>query len=335
MYTKFYGLIEKPFEITPDPRFLYLSENHKEALAYLTYAVRERKGFTVITGEVGTGKTTLVQTLLSRLDGNTRTAYLFNPKLGSTDFLHYICEDLGIKGQKRSKGQYLASLHNFLMSCYARNENVVLIIDEAHTLDPKLLEEVRLLTNLETPKSKLLQVVLMGQPELNEILNCPQFRQLKQRISLRYHMQPLNKEETREYIKKRMRMAGTVDPDIFTPKAVKVIYKYSKGIPRLINIVCDNALLAGYAADQKVIGKSIVREVINHLEGVYLQKKPKRFILFIVIIIVLFIFGTSYLLWKGYFLNAKWEMMEWMQAIKKVVERFYQNILMKFSMSFS
>jgi len=335
MYRKFYGLREKPFEITPDPRFLYLSENHKEALAYLTYAVRERKGFTVITGEVGTGKTTLVQTLLSRLDGNTRTAYLFNPKLGSTDFLHYICEDLGIKGQKRSKGQYLASLHNFLMSCYARNENVVLIIDEAHTLDPKLLEEVRLLTNLETPKSKLLQVVLMGQPELNEILNCPQFRQLKQRISLRYHMQPLNKEETREYIKKRMRMAGTVDPDIFTPKAVKVIYKYSKGIPRLINIVCDNALLAGYAADQKVIGKSIVREVINHLEGVYLQKKPKRFILFIVIIIVLFIFGTSYLLWKGYFLNAKWEMMEWMQAIKKVVERFYQNILMKFSMSFS
>jgi general secretion pathway protein A len=335
MYTKFYGLREKPFEITPDPRFLYLSENHKEALAYLTYAVRERKGFTVITGEVGTGKTTLVQTLLSRLDGNTRTAYLFNPKLGSTDFLHYICEDLGIKGQKRSKGQYLASLHNFLMSCYARNENVVLIIDEAHTLDPKLLEEVRLLTNLETPKSKLLQVVLMGQPELNEILNCPQFRQLKQRISLRYHMQPLNKEETREYIKKRMRMAGTVDPDIFTPKAVKVIYKYSKGIPRLINIVCDNALLAGYAADQKVIGKSIVREVINHLEGVYLQKKPKRFILFIVIIIVLFIFGTSYLLWKGYFLNAKWEIMEWMQAIKKVVERFYQNILMKFSMSFS
>lgn len=335
MYTKFYGLIEKPFEITPDPRFLYLSENHKEALAYLTYAVRERKGFTVITGEVGTGKTTLVQTLLSRLDGNTRTAYLFNPKLGSTDFLHYICEDLGIKGQKRSKGQYLASLHNFLMSCYARNENVVLIIDEAHTLDPKLLEEVRLLTNLETPKSKLLQVVLMGQPELNEILNCPQFRQLKQRISLRYHMQPLNKEETREYIKKRMRMAGTVDPDIFTPKAVKVIYKYSKGIPRLINIVCDNALLAGYAADQKVIGKSIVREVINHLEGVYLQKKPKRFILFIVIIIVLFIFGTSYLLWKGYFLNAKWEIMEWMQAIKKVVERVYQNILMKFSMSFS
>ena len=335
MYRKFYGLREKPFEITPDPRFLYLSENHKEALAYLTYAVRERKGFTVITGEVGTGKTTLVQTLLSRLDGNTRTAYLFNPKLGSTDFLHYICEDLGIKGQKRSKGQYLASLHNFLMSCYARNENVVLIIDEAHTLDPKLLEEVRLLTNLETPKSKLLQVVLMGQPELNEILNCPQFRQLKQRISLRYHMQPLNKEETREYIKKRMRMAGTVDPDIFTPKAVKVIYKYSKGIPRLINIVCDNALLAGYAADQKVIGKSIVREVINHLEGVYLQKKPKRFILFIVIIIVLFIFGTSYLLWKGYFLNAKWEMMEWMQTIKKVVERFYQNILMKFSMSFS
>jgi general secretion pathway protein A len=321
MYTKFYGLREKPFEITPDPRFLYLSENHKEALAHLTYAVRERKGFTVITGEVGTGKTTLVHTLLSRLDGNTRTAYLFNPKLGSTDFLHYICEDLGIKGQKRSKGQYLASLHNFLMSCYARNENVVLIIDEAHTLDPKLLEEVRLLTNLETPKSKLLQVVLMGQPELNEILNCPQFRQLKQRISLRYHMQPLNKEETREYIKKRMRMAGTVDPDIFTPKAFKVIYEYSKGIPRLINIVCDNALLAGYAADQKVIGKNIVHEVINSLDGLSLQKKRREIVLFKVIPLVLL--GLVAFIILGTLMNTKWDITGWIQFFKNMVLKLY------------
>lgn len=327
MYRKFYGLSEKPFEITPDPRFLYLSENHKEALAHLTYAVRERKGFTVITGEVGTGKTTLIQTLLSRLNGNTRTAYLFNPKLGSTDFLHYICEDLGLKGQKRSKGQYIATLHNFLMSCYARNENVVLIIDEAQNLDPNLLEEVRLLTNLETPKSKLLQVILMGQPELNDTLNRPEFRQLKQRVSLRYHMQPLDKEETRQYIKKRMRMAGAFDHDIFTPKAFKEIYEYSKGIPRLINIVCDNALLTGYAADQKVIGKSIVREVINHLDGVSLERKRKTFTPLKVILIV--VLGLVAFVILGTLVNAKWGTTGWIQFFKDSTLKFYQEIFGK------
>src|SRR4030042_6298238 len=191
MYLRFYGLKENPFEITPDPKFLYLSENHKEALSTLTYAIRERKGFTVITGEVGTGKTILIQTLLSRLNGNARTAYLFNPRLDSTDFLQYICEDLGLKGEKRSKGECLSQLHHFLMDCYSRNEIVVLIIDEAQNLDPILLEEILLLTNLETPKSKLLHVILMGQPELDTILNHPQRRQLKQRVSLRYHIRPL------------------------------------------------------------------------------------------------------------------------------------------------
>ncbi len=327
MYTEFYGLREKPFEITPDPRFLYLSENHKEALAHLTYAVRERKGFTVITGEVGTGKTTLIQTLLSRLDGNTRTAYLFNPKLGSTDFLHYICEDLGLRGQKRSKGQYIAALHRFLMACYARNENVVLIIDEAHTLDPELLEEVRLLTNLETPKSKLLQVILMGQPELNDTLNRPEFRQLKQRVSLRYHMQSLSKEETRQYIKKRMRIAGAFDDDIFTSKAFKEIYGYSKGIPRLINIVCDNALLTGYAADQKVIGKSIVSEVINHLDGVSLEKKKKRFVPLKVIPIV--VLGLVVFIILGTLLNTKWGATAWIQIFKDTIFKLYQEIFGK------
>jgi general secretion pathway protein A len=329
MYTKFYGFREKPFEITPDPKFLYLSENHKEALAHLTYAVRERKGFTVITGEVGTGKTTLIQTLLSRLDGNAKTAYLFNPKLGSTDFLQYICEDLGLKGQKRSKGQYLSHLHNFLMACYSRNENVVLIIDEAHTLDPKLLEEVRLLTNLETPKSKLLQVILMGQPELNDILNRLECRQLKQRISLRYHMQSLNKEETRQYIKKRMRVAGALDPNIFTLKAFKEIYEYSRGIPRLINIVCDNALLTGYATDQKVIGKSIVREVINHLDGVNSRKKGRKFVFLKAIPIIVLILGIFIIL--GILINAKWDITDWIQFLKSTILKFYQEILGKLS----
>lgn len=267
MYTAFYNLRERPFEITPDPRFLYMSENHKEGLAHLEYAVKERRGFTVITGEVGTGKTTLVQTLLSRLDGATRTAYLFNPKMGPNDFLHYICEDLGVKGMTRSKAGALTELHKFLLECYRRKENVVLIVDEAQNLDRQLLEEVRLLTNLETAKNKLLQVILIGQPELNEVLNDTKTRALKQRIGLRYHIKPLNRDETYEYIKVRLKRAGAIDANIFTPKAVDLIYRYSKGIPRSINIVCDNALLNGYAGDQKVIGEEIIKDVIRSLEG--------------------------------------------------------------------
>jgi len=330
MYTKFYNFKIKPFEITPDPKFLFLSESHKEALAHLTYAVRERKGFTLMTGEVGTGKTTLVQTLLSRLNGNTKTAYIFNPILGSTDFIHSICEDLGMKTLKRSKGQYIHQLQRFLMDCYARNENVVLIIDEAHTLDPKLLEEVRLLTNLETPKSKLLQVILIGQPELNGMIDSPELRQLKQRVSLRYHLRPLNREDTLQYVKKRLRMAGAPDLDMFTPKAIKEIYRYSKGIPRLINIVCDNALLAGYANDQKVIGHKIIHEVIDHLEGAGAQKKQGQFAFYTMVILILFAFGTlSYVLWKESFPSVKGEVIEKAQTLGKTVEKFYRETIGK------
>jgi general secretion pathway protein A len=331
MYTKFYGFKTKPFEITPDPKFLFLSESHREALAHLTYAVREKKGFTVITGEVGTGKTTLVQTLLSRLNGSTRTAYLFNPKLGSTDFISYICEDFGLKGSKRSKGQYLTSLHNFLLDRYAQNENVVLIIDEAHTLDPELLEEVRLLTNLETPKSKLLQVILIGQPELNDVLNDPQYRQLKQRVSLRYHLQPLNQEETKEFIKKRLKVAGVSDPHLFTPKALKEIYRYSKGVPRLINIVCDNALLTGYATDQKVIGLKIIQEVANHLDGTRKRPKRRRSFFFTTVFMIFLALGiSSYVLWKDSFPKVKWEITERIQSVGKFVEKFYEETLRKY-----
>ncbi len=326
MYNKFYGFKEKPFEITPDPKFLFLSENHKEALAHLTYAVRERKGFTVVTGEVGTGKTTLVQTLLSRLDGNTRTAYLFNPMMGSTDFLHYICQDLGLKSQKRSKGQYLSQLHKFLMSCYTRNETVVLIIDEAHKLDPKLLEEVRLLTNLETSKNKLLQVILIGQPELNEVLEDPQFRQLKQRVSLRYHIHPLSKEDTQRYIKRRLWIAGAMDPNIFTPRAIQAIYKYTKGIPRLINIVCDNSLLMGYATDQKVIGRKIINETIKNLDGFGLQKRGKKFVQFRVVFLI-GLLGLIGFIGLGFLLNPKWEIAEVMISFFKThFLKFYHSI---------
>jgi general secretion pathway protein A len=299
MYTTFYNLQDKPFEITPDPRFLYLSENHREALAHLIYAVREKKGFTVITGEVGTGKTTLIQTLLSRLDGSVRTAFLFNPKLGPTDFLHSICEDFGIKGAKGSKGQTLNHLHQFLLECYGRGENVVLIIDEAQNLDPQLLEEVRMLTNLETPKNKLLQVILMGQPELNGVLNDTRYRQLKQRISLRYHLKPLTRPEVEEYIKARLVTAGASDTDLFTMSALERLYRYSKGIPRLINIVCDNALLAGYAADQRVIGPKIIGDVISNLEGGNGRQERNYLPWVVVSAAMLALVATAGLIWAG------------------------------------
>ena len=284
MYNNFYGLKEKPFEITPDPNFLYLSPSHQEALAHLTYAVRERIGFTVITGEVGTGKTTLVHALLSQQNDHTKTAYLFNPNLNTLDFLEYICEDLGLKIHRRSKGRYVAQLYQSLLDFYSQDIKVVLIIDEAHRLRPDLLEEIRLLTNLETPKGKLLQVILIGQPELDSVLDRHEFRQLKQRISLRYHLRPLTQRETREYIQNRLEKAGLVSPRIFSPKAMDLIYRYTQGLPRLINIVCENALIAGYATDLQIIDQKTVGEIIDSREGLNSKIISKRAIRMIVLV---------------------------------------------------
>jgi general secretion pathway protein A len=325
MYTRFYGLKEKPFEITPDPRFLYLTENHQEALAHLTYAMKGRKGFTVITGEAGTGKTTLIHAFLSRLDVSTKTAYVFNPRLDATDFLHSICEDfdLGIDG--KSKGQYLSQLHKYLLACYAKQENVVLIIDEAQDLDPFLLEEVRLLTNLETAKNKLLQVVMMGQPELNDILNRPESKALKQRVTLRYHISPLSKEETRQYIKRRLIRAGARAPNLFTPKAVDRVYSYTRGIPRLINIVCDNSLLSGYAADQKAIDDQIVRRVTRQLEGKGTRRKNERRGAYIGgILTAMMSLGLLAIVWKFYFLGVvESGIGRWTNVVAGIVEKIY------------
>jgi general secretion pathway protein A len=266
MYENFYGLKENPFNVTPNPEYIYLGENHKEALAQLLYGVREKKGFIVITGEVGTGKTTLVHYLLDKMDGNnhTRAAFLFNPKLTVDDFIQYILKDLGVRVQGQSKGEYLHYLHRYLLNAYRKDERVVLIVDEAHGLNPELLEEIRLLSNLETARSKLLQIVLVGQTELDKTLSQREFRQLRQRINLRYHLPPLSEKETREYIEKRLRIAGARNP-LFTDKAMKEIYVRSGGIPRLINILCDNALLDGYALDQKVVDRRLVKEVAKDL----------------------------------------------------------------------
>ena len=286
MYRKFYGFKERPFEITPDPKIVYLSEIHQEALARLQYAVQEGKGFSVITGEAGTGKTTLVHMLLSKLDGRVRTSFIFNPILDRADFLNYICDDLGIKSDgMKSRGQSLKALHNFLLDCFVRDEKVFLIIDEAQSLEPELLQEVRLLTNLETSKNKLLHVILLGQPELNQILTEPRFRPLKQRITVRYHLRPLRFKETKEYIQYRLKRARSRNLTIFDNGAIREIYRYSKGIPRLINIVCDNALLTGFSQEENRIGKKIIRGVIRDLNGG--GERKKRYVLKIIILLML------------------------------------------------
>jgi general secretion pathway protein A len=270
MYETYYGLRENPFKVTPDPKFVYMGEKHREALAQLLYGVKESKGFIVITGEVGTGKTTMIHYLLGRFNGNngnghTKTAFLFNPKLTVDDFLGYILDDLGIKPQHGGKATQLHALHKFLLECYEKDVKVVLIVDEAQGLKPELLEEIRLLSNLESAKSKLLQIVLVGQPELNHTLGLSAFRQLRQRINLRYHLTPLSKKEMIEYIEKRLRTAGG-DRRLFSEKAIREIYRRSRGTPRLINILCDNSLLNAYALDQKHVDVKSVREAARDLK---------------------------------------------------------------------
>jgi len=293
MYSKFFGLKEKPFEITPDPQFIYLSEKHEEALSHLKYAIREGKGFSVITGEAGTGKTTLVNLLLGTLGAQIRTSYVFNPILDQPDFLNYICDDFGIKSEgMKSRGQSLTALHNFLLDCFAKDEKVFLIIDEAQSLKPDLLQEVRLLTNLETSKKKLLHVILLGQPELNKTLDEPRFRPLKQRITVRYNLPPLDRKETKDYIIHRLKKAGSRNVAIFDKAAIDKIYRYSNGIPRVINIVCDNALLTAFAQGTHQVGKRIIKEVIGDLENS--RKKWKWGVVWIMVILGL-ILGAGYL----------------------------------------
>jgi len=327
MYEQFYGLKENPFNVTPNPDYIYLGENHREALAQLLYGVRAKKGFIVITGEVGTGKTTWIHFLLEKLEGNnhTKTAFLFNPKLTVNDFIQYILKDLGVRVQGQTKGEYLHHLHRYLLNAYRRDERVVLIVDEAQGLKPELLEEIRLLSNLETSRSKLLQIVLVGQPELDKTLSQTEFRQLRQRINLRYHLIPLNFKETKEYIEKRLRVAGATGP-IFTERAIKEIYRKSGGIPRLINILCDNALLNGFALDQKIVDAKSVREVSTDLK---LEKKTKpigKWILFSLAILAAII-GFLYLYKLGYLQFLYYVASQGFQYMKKLFLHFTPNAL--------
>src|SRR5262245_15914683 len=268
LYQTHFGLRHAPFNITPDPSFLYLSASHREGLAQLSYGIRARKGFVVLTGEVGTGKTTLIHALLNDLNGSAQTALIFTTIVSPADLLRSVCEEFGLVEPKRPLGEihdYLVSLNEFLLESYRKSENCALIIDESQNLSAEVLESIRLLSNFETSKDKLLQILLVGQPELAVRLNSPELRQLKQRVMLRHHLRALSLQECCEYVSNRLKVAGGGDRAIFTPSALESIHSYSGGIPRIINVLCDNALLTGYALGRKDVDTGIIREVAEDL----------------------------------------------------------------------
>jgi general secretion pathway protein A len=276
MYLTFFGLTDRPFNATPDPRFLYMSPGHREALAQLLYGTQERKGFIVLTGKVGTGKTTLLHTLCQRLNGQSAIAFVVNSTLPFDELLEYVLEDLGIKQKGESRAQRLIALNNFLIERERAGQNTILIVDEAQNLDVATLEQIRLLSNFETPTTKLLQILLVGQPELKARLNLPELRQLKQRVGLRCQILPLTLEEIRAYIRTRLRIAGGRDLGLFDDSAVDRIAAYAGGIPRLVNTVCDHCLLFGYADQKRRIDRHTVNQAIEYLEEGTRPQKRRR-----------------------------------------------------------
>ncbi|MFH1478337.1 MAG: XrtA/PEP-CTERM system-associated ATPase [Candidatus Omnitrophota bacterium] len=269
MYLDFYKLTENPFSVTADPSFLYLSKRHKEAMSHMQYGIEERMGFLEITGEIGTGKTTLCKALINNLDDHTKTALMLNSNLPESQILQAILQDFGIQVKSRTKINLLNELNKFLLEQLKHNNNVVLIVDEAQNLKSSILEQIRLLSNLETEKEKLLQIVLVGQPELKEKLLSKDLEQLRQRIAVRYHISPLGRDEIDGYIVHRLEVAGIKEKKIFTEDAVEEIYRFSKGVPRLINIVCNKALLAGYVMEKEEINSDIIKKCAKEIEGIF------------------------------------------------------------------
>jgi len=276
LYLKHFGLKEPAFNITPDPSFLYLSASHREGLAQLSYGIDARKGFIVLTGEVGTGKTTLIKALLGQANDNTRTAFIFSFIATPSDLLRLVCEEFGLVDSKipcKGMHDYLVLLNEFLLERYRAADTCALIIDEAQNLSLEVLEAIRLLSNFETAKDKLLQIFLVGQPELATRLNSPVLRQLKQRVTLRHHIRPLSMDECHAYITNRWNLAGG-SPNVFTPEAIQNIHQYAGGIPRLINVVCDNALLTAFALRNTQVDYNIVKEVAEDLNLAGSPKAP-------------------------------------------------------------
>jgi general secretion pathway protein A len=278
MYNKFFGLKESPFNVNPDPHYLYLARHIQEALACLIYGIQTRKGFVLLTGEVGTGKTTVLNKLLewSRQEG-VITAFMFNPRLNEVEFFDFMLADFGIPSDSTLKSRTLMKLNQWLLEQYQSGNRVVLIIDEAQNLSTGMLEEIRLLTNLETSTEKLLQIVLTGQPELEEKLNDPQLRQLRQRITLWAKTRPLTPLETHCYIKERLRIAGGSGEDIFSTTAVETVHRHSRGIPRIINLLCEHALINAFVEHSKTISEKIVDDVARDfdLQEIIAEPEPK------------------------------------------------------------
>jgi len=267
MYSNFFGFSEKPFDLTPDPRYLYLTPGHREALAALIYGIRERKGFIVLVGEVGTGKTTLLNALFDHLDEKTRIAFVFNTDLTFNQLLNMAVVDLGLArpDEPLSVLEVFRRLNEFAIRQMARGGNVALLVDEAQNLDRPSMENIRLLSNLETCKHKLIQIILSAQPELDRKLSRPELRQFAQRISMKRYIMPLSEEETYQYINHRLRVAGHRGSALFSRRAQQLVWAYSQGVPRKINVVCDNALLIGYALRKKIIKTNEVEEAIKDL----------------------------------------------------------------------
>ncbi len=267
MYLEFFKLKESPFNITPDPHYLFFSRQHREAYDHVMYGIRERKGFIQLTGEVGSGKTTLCRAVLSELGHTVQTALILNPCLTEAQLMRAILRDFGLSSSGKDMLKLIETLNTFLLQRMEAGANVALLIDEAQNLSPKLMEQIRLLSNLETTRHKLIQIVLVGQPELEEKLTQASLRQLRQRITIRAHLGPLQEPEVGAYVAHRLNRAGGGERIVFEPKAIRGVYRYSGGIPRLINAVCDNALLAGYVAGTWRIDAACTKRAIAQLEG--------------------------------------------------------------------
>lgn len=267
MYKSFFGLKANPFNVNPDPRFLFVTQHTREALACLAYGIQNRKGFMLLTGEVGTGKTTILNKLLEWLrTQRVSSAFIFNPRLEVIQFFDFMFADFGIPCKSRDKSQFLLRLNQWLLERYRARESAVLIVDEAQNLSADLLEEIRLLTNLETSTDKLLQIVLSGQPELEQKLKLPELRQLRQRITLRCRTHALAWEETGAYIEQRLRIAGADDTQIFSPASLERVHKYSRGIPRVVNLLCEHALINAFVEQKKPVSPETIEEVAREFE---------------------------------------------------------------------
>jgi general secretion pathway protein A len=311
MYEAFYGLKEKPFSLTPDPKYLYPSRVHREALDHLLYGVQEREGFIVITGDVGTGKTTLCRAILSRLDPRTKTALILNPLLSEEELLRAVLHDFGLPGSGSTKKELIDELNEFLIRSLTRGQNAVLIVDEAQDLSSRLLEQVRLLSNLETEREKLIQIILVGQLGLQELLASPELKQLNQRVSVRYQLRPLSFQETCQYIYHRLTVAGGSSGLTISSQALRAIYRFSRGVPRLINLACDRALLQGFVDHSTHITEARAQKAVKSL-GPEVAPDPagwvprKAWPLWAAGLLLLVGFGGGWLAGKGWDWSNTW-----------------------------